>query len=87
MLAVQKGLAAAPIGKPRMAADMAALVGSGPPGVMGTSVAAAPAVAASAQAALTTMKTTMKTTTTTTTATSPGKTALKTAAVAAVRVN
>ena len=47
MLAVQKGLAAAPIGKPLMAADMAALVGSGPPGVM-TTAAVLPAAAASA---------------------------------------
>ena len=47
MLAVQKGLAAAPIGKPLMAADMAALVGSGPPGVM-TTAAVLPTAAPSA---------------------------------------
>mgnify|MGYP000064101548 FL=1 len=74
MRAVQKGQAAAPIGKPRMAADMAALVGSGPPGVLNTAVAAAPAVAASALAATTTL-------------TNPVKTPVKTSAVATARVN
>ena len=74
MRAVQKGQAAAPIGKPRMAADMAALVGSGPPGVLNTAVAAAPAVAASALAATTTL-------------TNPVKTPVKTSAVATERVN
>jgi penicillin-binding protein 2 len=76
MLAVQKGLAAAPIGKPRMAADMAALVGSGPAGAVGAAVAvAAPALAASAPSATTTLNT-------------PVKTPVKTAAVAAAaRVN
>ena len=74
MRAVQKGQAAAPIGKPRMAADLAALVGSGPPGVLNTAVAAAPAVAASALAATTTL-------------TNPVKTPVKTSAVATERVN
>ena len=74
MRAVQKGQAAAPIGKPRMAADLAALVGSGPPGVLNTAVAAAPAVAASALAATTTL-------------TNPVKTPVKTSAVATARVN
>jgi penicillin-binding protein 2 len=71
MLAVQKGLAAAPIGKPRTAADMAALVGSGPAGA----VSAAVAVAASAPTATATLNTPVKT---------PVKTA---AVAAAARVN
>ena len=77
MLAVQKGLAAAPIGKPRMAADMAALVGSGPAGMLGTAVAAvqAPALAASATAALPSA---------TPSATSSVRSSVKTAAAAAV---
>ena len=76
MLAVQKGLAAAPIGKPRTAADMAALVGSGPAGAVSAAVAvAAPALVASPPAATTTLNT-------------PVKTPVKTAAVAAAaRVN
>ncbi len=76
MLAVQKGLAAAPIGKPRAAADMAALVGSGPAGAVSAAVAvAAPALVASPPAATTTLNT-------------PVKTPVKTAAVAAAaRVN
>ncbi len=76
MLAVQKGLAAAPIGKPRTAADMAALVGSGPAGAVSAAVAvAAPALVASPPAATTTLNTTVKT---------PVKTA---AVAAAARVN
>jgi penicillin-binding protein 2 len=53
MVAVQKGLAGAPIGKPRLAADMAGLLAAG-----GSGVAPAPKVAAaSAAPAGTTMKT------------------------------
>jgi penicillin-binding protein 2 len=53
MIAVQKGLAGAPIGKPRLAADMAGLLAAG-----GSGVAPAPKVAAaSAAPAGTTMKT------------------------------
>jgi penicillin-binding protein 2 len=53
MVAVQKGLAGAPIGKPRLAADMAGLLAAG-----GSGVAPAPkAAAASAAAGGTTLKT------------------------------
>ncbi|NMM08372.1 penicillin-binding protein 2 [Polaromonas sp.] len=53
MVAVQKGLAGAPIGKPRLAADMAGLLAAG-----GSAVAPAPkAAAASAATAGTTIKT------------------------------
>jgi penicillin-binding protein 2 len=61
MLAVQKGVAAAPIGKPLMAADMAPLVGTGPAGVMSSVVAGVPvpipAVAASAPVVKSVIKT------------------------------
>ena len=51
MVAVQKGLAAAPIGKPRQAADMANLLAAGGAGAAPGPTTAAAAAAAKAKAA------------------------------------